>query len=215
MGGGISKSQNQLNNVATQQQANSNAFTTEGQTLLNEGQAQQSPLANFLQSIIGGNSTTTNQAIAPEIGNITRATNATRENIYDTTAPGAGRDVLLGENQRNQGTAVASATNDAFLKAFPELAQLGAGNTQTGLGLTGAGITSLGNSASTTGAVLSSQEQQKAATTQLLGGLASTAGSIATGGLSPSVTGKASSGGGGGGTGGGGGAAGNLSLIHI
>lgn len=196
-GGGISSSQDTLKSDASSQSAQASQLQGESQGLLATGQAQQAPLANFLQSIIGGNSTATQQAIAPAIGNITNATNKTREGIFDTTAPGAGRDVLLGQNQQSQGAQVAGAQNSAFLNAFPALAQLGQGNIQSGLGLTGASISSLGNSATTTGNVLNSQVQQKAQTTQLIGSLASTAGDIATGGLGSFA--KAGSGGGGGG----------------
>lgn len=191
-GGGISASQQNLANISATQQTQSTQLGQEGQNLITEGQAEQSPLANFLRGVIGGNSTQINQAIAPALGNIAKSTNATAENIYDTTAPGAGRDSLLGQNLINQGTQVASTTNNAFLSAFPELAALSGQNTSAGLGLTGASITSLGNSASSTGQVLNSQEQQKAATDQLFGGLASTAGTIATGGLGPGI-GKAAS----------------------
>lgn len=183
MGGGnnIKQSQGQEQTIAQQQSATSAQLANEGQSLIDTGKAQQAPLVNFLQGIIGGNSTTTNQALAPVIGNITQQTNANREKIFDTTAPGAGRDVLLGENQRSQGTQVASATNQTFLQAFPELAALSSGNTNAGLGLTGAGITSLSNSASTTGSVLQSQEQQKANQLSAFTGLAGIAGNIATG----------------------------------
>lgn len=180
--GGINNSQNTLNGVAQQQSAQSSALSAQGSSLINEGQSDQSPLQNFLRSIVGGNSTTTNAAIAPAIGNITTATNANKEAIYDSTAPGAGRDVLLGQNQLNKGAEIASTTNNTFLSAFPELAQLAGANTSAGLGLTGAGITSLGNSASTTGSVLNAQEQQKANTVSAFGSLAGAAGTAAGGG---------------------------------
>ena len=180
--GGINNSQNQLNSIASTQTATGTQLGTEGQSLINQGQAEQAPLVNFLQGIIGGNSTDTQQAIAPALGNIAKTTQATKENIYDTTAPGAGRDVLLGQNQINKGTEVASATNNAFLQAFPELASLSGQNTSAGLGLTGAGITSTGNGAQTTGSVLNSQEQQKASTLNAFGQLAGAAGT-AVGGL--------------------------------
>lgn len=199
MGGGISASQQNLANTSATQAAQAATLNQEGQSLVQQGQADQNPLQNFLKGIIGGDSTATNQAIAPVIGNITKQTNATRENIYDTTAPGAGRDVLLGQNLQNQGSQVASATNSAFLSAFPELAQLGATNTSAGLGLTGASISSLGNSATTSGTVLNSQVQQKAQSTQLLGSLASTAGDIATGGVSGASKAATQAAGGGGG----------------
>lgn len=185
MGGGndIKNSQSQEQSIAQQQLDASKQLGTEGTTLINQGEAEKSPLSNFLRAIIGGDSTTTNTALAPVIGNITKTNNATKENIYTSTAPGAGRDVLLGEAARDKGTAVASATNDAYLKAFPELASLGAGETSAGLGLTGAGITSTSNAATTTGDVLKSQEQQKASTLDLFGQLAGTAGKVVTGGV--------------------------------
>ncbi len=178
-GGGIDSSQNSLKSVAGQQDATGQALLAQSQQLIDKGQAEQAPLVNFLKGIMGGNSTQTQQTLAPVIGNITNATNANREQIFSSTAPGAGRDVLLGENQRSQATQVAGATNQTFLQAFPELAGLAGGNTNAGLGLTGAGITSTGNSASTTGNLLNAQEQQKANSLNAWTGLA---GTIATGG---------------------------------
>lgn len=177
-GGGIKNSQGQLQGIAGQQQTNASNFGAQGQTLINEGQTQQTPLVDFLHKLISGDSTTTSQALAPVVGNITAGTNANREHIFDSTAPGAGRDLLLGQNQLNQGTQVAQATNQTFLQAFPELAQLASGNTQAGLALTGAGVTSLGNAGTTTGSVLNSQEQQKASTLNLFGQLAGAAGGL-------------------------------------
>ena len=180
-GGGISNSQNQLNQTSALQAQTSQQLANEGQTLINEGQAETSPLQNFEKSIIGGNSTATNSALAPALGTIANQTAQTKEQIYDTTAPGAGRDVLLGQATQAQGTQVAGLENQTFLQAFPELASLASGNTSAGLGLTGAGITSLSNSATTTGSVLNSQEQQKASTLNAFGSLAGAAGTAAGG----------------------------------
>lgn len=175
-GGGIKNSQNQLNQTSALQAQTSQQLAGEGQQLINTGQAEQQPLVNFLKSIIGGNSTATNEALAPALGTIANQTRQNREAIYDTTAPGAGRDVLLGQNTLNEGTQVAQLKNNTFLQAFPELASLAGANTSAGLGLTGAGITSLSNAATTTGAVLNSQEQSKASTLGAFGALAGAAG---------------------------------------
>jgi len=175
-GGGIKQSQNTLQGVAGQQQGTASLLGAEGQAFLKQGQAEQQPLVDFLHKIIGGDSVSTNQALAPALANITGQTVTNRENIYDQSAPGAGRDVLLGENQRSQGQQVAGLTNQAFLSAFPELAQLGQGNINTSLGLTGGGITSLANSATTTTNVLNEQQQQKASTLNFFGQLAQAAG---------------------------------------
>lgn len=179
--GGIKNSQNQLNAITQQQLGTASTVNQEGQQLLATGQADQAPLVSFLQSIIGGNSTATNSAIAPALGTIQQQTNANRENIYDNTAPGAGRDVLLGQNQLSEGAQVSSLKNNTFLQAFPELAALSGQNTSAGLGLTGAGITSTSNAAQTTGSVLNSQEQQKASTINAFGSLAGAAGTAAGG----------------------------------
>ena len=186
MGGSskIDQSQAQEQAIAAQQAATGQQLAAQGQQYLNQSQADQSPMETFLRGIIGGNSTNTNQAIAPVIGNIAQQTNANRESIYGSTAPGAARDVLLGQNTLNQGTQVASAKNSAFLNAFPQLASLGQQNAATGLNLTGGGITSTGNSGSTTNNVLKSQQQQKANALNAFTGLAGVAGNIATGGLS-------------------------------
>ncbi len=218
-GGGIKSSENTLKGDAATQSAvagnltkTGDNFLTQGSSVVNQGLAEQNPLVSFLQKIIGGDSTATSQAIAPVVGNITNQSVQNRERIFDSTAPGAGRDVLLGQNELNKGTQIAGATNQTFLQAFPELAALG-GQTAglglnisgTGLGAEGAGITSLSNSVNTTGKVLSAQEQQKSNTLGAITGLAGIAGGIATGGFGG--TGLLSlfkgSGGGSGGSGGG------------
>lgn len=184
MGGGGSKIDNtqaQLQSTAATQAATGAKLAGEGEQLINTGQAEQAPLVSFLKSIIGGNSTTTNQALAPVLGTIAHQTTTNREHIFDSTTPGAARDVLLGQNKLNEGAEIAGSTNDVFLKAFPQLAALASGNTNAGLGLTGAGITSTGNGASTTGTVLNAQEQQKANQMSAFTGLAGTAGKLVTG----------------------------------
>ncbi len=206
-GGAIQNSENQLGTNAGLQSAQASTLSSEGQglfgtgsSLISTGQSQQAPLASFLQKIIGGDSVATSQAIAPAIANITQSTNANRENIFSNTAPGAGRDILLGENTRSQGTQVAGATNSTFLQAFPALAALGGQNISQGLGaigagtgLSGQGITSLQNSTNTTSNLLQNQKQDKAQLMSNITGLASLAGGIATGGLSTAAT-KAASG---------------------
>lgn len=184
MGGNnkIDRSENQLQSIADAQRSAGARLGDQGQSLINTGQEQQAPLVSFLQSIIGGNSTTTNQALQPVLSNITRQTAQNREHVYDQIGPGAARDVVLGENLRSQGAQTAQATNDVFLKAFPELASLSGQNTNAGLGLTGAGITSTGNSASTTGTVLNEQQRRKQSQLEAFSGLAGAAGNIATGG---------------------------------
>lgn len=182
--GGIKQSESNLQSTANAQAAQGLQLGAQGQSYLAKGQAEQQPLVNFLQSIIGGNSTTTNQAIAPVIKNITDQTTANRAHIFDTVAPGAGRDVALAQNLQSQGGQIASATNSTFLGAFPQLAALSSGNTNAGLGLTGAGITSTSNGATTTGHILSAQQQQKSSQLSAITGLAGIAGNVATGGLS-------------------------------
>lgn len=208
-GGGIKQSQNDLSAITGQQKAQSLALSQQGGDLIAKGQSYLSPLENFTRSILGGNQQATNQVLAPALTNISDNAAQTKQHIYDSTGPGVGRDVLLGENQRNTGGQIAQLKNQAFLQSFPELASLSGGETSAGLGLTGAGVTSLGNAATSTGTVLNSKVQQKSATLGALGNLAGAAG-FALGGplggsLAKGIFGKAAGGGGASGGGGGGG----------
>jgi hypothetical protein len=185
-GGGIKQSENQLAGISAQQLSEGSTLFGEGQQFIGQGQADISQLQNVLQGIVGGNSTQTNQAIAPLLGNISRTSAATKEKIMDTTAPGAGRDVLLGQVQLGQGQQVAGATNQAYESALQGLGTLGQGQVNAGLGLSNSGIGSTSNAATTTNAILNAQEQQKASAMQAFTGIAGIAGNLATKGISPS-----------------------------
>lgn len=182
--GGIKSSQNQLRSDASAQAQTAATAQAQSQASLDRAQGYEQPLVGFLQNIIGGDANKRNQSMAPALSAITHTTAANRENIYNQLPAGAARDYALAENERNHGSQVAAITNQTFLSAFPTLASLGGENNNLGLSLLGAGITSQGNSALTTGTVLNSQEQQKANAFGAFNSLAGAAGVGLSGGLS-------------------------------
>lgn len=160
--GGIDQSQNQLSGIS-QTQANTAALAQQqSQDQYRRSQELEQPLVGFLQRIIGGDPTVTNQALAPGLSNISHAAARSKEQIYSQLPAGAARDYALAQLPMNTNNQVAQLENSTYLNAFPTLANLGNQNANLSLGLLGAGITSTANSAMTTGTVLQSQEQQKA-----------------------------------------------------
>ena len=180
-GGNVKNSRAQQNQIIADQRAQAADLQQKSNASLARGQAYQEPLVQFLQGIIGGNSTTTNQAMAPILGQISTRNQQAGEQIRTQIPAGAARDYALAGLARDKGAQVAGATNSTFLSAFPQLAQIGGQETNTGLQTTGASISSRGNAGSGASSLLQSDIQQQSNKMNAITGLASTAGSIATG----------------------------------
>lgn len=182
MGGGkVKESRAQENQIIADQRAQAASLQQESNASMARGQAYQEPLVQFLQSIIGGNSTTTNQAMAPVLGQIATRNQQAGEQIRSQLPPGAARDYALAGLTRDKGAQVAGATNSTFLSAFPQLAQIGGQEKGVGLQQTGASISSRGNASTGASNVMAQDVQQQQNKMNAITGLASTAGSIATG----------------------------------
>ena len=180
-GGNVKNSRAQSNEIIAEQRAQAAALQQQSNASMARGQAYQEPLVQFLQSIIGGNSTTTNQAMAPVLGQIATRNQQAGEQIRTQLPAGAARDYALAGLARDKGAQVAGATNSTFLSAFPQLAEIGGRETNTGLQTTGASISSRGNAGTGAANVMAQDVRQQEAKMNAITGLASTAGSIATG----------------------------------
>ena len=132
-GGNVKNSRAQSNQIVADQREQAADLQQKSNASLARGQAYQEPLVQFLQSIIGGNSTTTNQAMAPILGQISTRNQQAGEQIRTQIPAGAARDYALAGLARDKGAQVAGATNSTFLSAFPQLAQIGGQETNTGL----------------------------------------------------------------------------------
>jgi len=180
-GGNVKNSRAQSNQIVADQREQAADLQQKSNASLARGQAYQEPLVQFLQGIIGGNSTTTNQAMAPVLGQIATRNQQAGEQIRTQLPAGAARDYALAGLARDKGAQVAGATNSTFLSAFPQLAQIGGQETNTGLQATGASISSRGNAGTGAANVFAQDVRQQEAKMNAITNLASTAGSVFTG----------------------------------
>jgi hypothetical protein len=128
-------------------------------------------------------------ALGPQLGNIATQTKQASSNIYNTVAPGAGRDYALAQNQIGQGQQASGLINNAFTQGLTGNANIGSQDLQQALQYLGAGIgsgsqaTSASTQSGQIGGQLSDQAaQRKASTMSFLGSLAGAAGTAAGGG---------------------------------
>lgn len=180
-GGNVKNSRAQSNQIVADQREQAADLQQKSNASLARGQAYQEPLVQFLQGIIGGNSTTTNQAMAPVLGQIATRNQQAGEQIRTQLPAGAARDYALAGLARDKGAQVAGATNSTFLSAFPQLAEIGGRETNTGLQTTGASISSRGNAGTGAANVMAQDVRQQEAKMNAISNLASTAGSVASG----------------------------------
>jgi hypothetical protein len=174
--GGIDNSQRQLQETSRLQADTAARAQAMSEDQYAKSQEYLNPLVGHLQSLIHGDPLATNQAIAPGLTNISRAAAQGKEAIYDQIPAGAARDYALSQLPLQTAGQVAQLQNQTYLSAFPTLASLSGQSANLSLGLLGAGVTSQGNSAITTGTVLQSQEQQKANAMGAFNALAGAAG---------------------------------------
>ncbi len=178
---GSSSGENQLSAASSQSEATSQQLLSLAQQRYAKADSLNAPLVGLDQSIIGGNSTATQQALAPAIAAISKSTEANKEQIMDSTGPGAARDNALAQNQLTQGSEIAGTTNQNWLQAFQSLSNI-AGQ-QYGVAATqlGGGLSSENTAVSASGQLAQNQSEGKASTMGFLGQLAGAAGTAAAG----------------------------------
>jgi hypothetical protein len=198
MGGGPSQqSTNTQNQIMSQELANSqqqtqleNQYLQFAQQRMNKGDVLLQPLINRYTALTSGDPNAVISAAGPELGNIARSGQAAKEQIYNTVAPGAGRDVALAQLPLQQNTQTAGYLNNIINNAYTGIGQLGAAEQGLSLQQTGAaqGFAGIGTSqASLAGNTAFNQQQiaaqNKASTMGFLGSLAGAAGGALTGGM--------------------------------
>jgi hypothetical protein len=174
--GGNSSGEQALQSESSQSQATSQQLIQLAQSRYAQADQLNAPAVGLYQGIVGGNAADTQKALAPAIANITQSTEANKEQIFDSTAPGAARDNALAQNKISQGSEIASTTNTDWLSAFQGLSniagqQYGVAGTQLGGGLSSQNA-AIGASSN----LAQNQSQGKAATLGFLGSLAGAAG---------------------------------------
>jgi hypothetical protein len=206
--GGSGNTQKQQEALTQQQIALGQQQAGIGQQYIDLSQAQlqrstnlQQPLVDFYTGITQGNSQSKIAAASPVLGQIANSTKQAEANIYNTIPAGAGRDEALAQAQIGQGQQNASTLNSTFNTALQQLAAMGTGSTQAGLGLASAGFTGLAAPGLQQGQqglanVAQEQNQQKASTMGFFGSLVGAAGNAASGGVLGSLGGGSSGGGG-------------------
>ena len=180
--------------MATQAGAQSQDFLSEMQALI-------APYIQQQQALAGGNAKAALTAAMPALSPITQGYTAAREQIANQLPAGAARDYALTQLPIQKNAQIGQTLSALVAQAPQNLAQVGSGFGSLGLqeqgaqlsALSGAGSSYAGQANTYTNA-LNAQEQAKASTMGFLGDIVSTAGMVATGGLS----GAAKMGGGGG-----------------
>ncbi len=187
MGGPKKEDTSLERDTARQQIALGNKLADQSQTRLDTQTAYEQPLVSFLQGIIGGDTASKIRTAQIPITQLSKGSAQARENILDTQPAGAARDFALAGLKRDQASQTSGFLNDAYLKAFPMLAQIGTGDAQIGLQELGGGLRATEGGAQGISSVNQRAANQKSSTLGLIGGLASTAGNIATGGISGAI----------------------------
>jgi hypothetical protein len=184
MGGGPSQQTlNTQSGISTQQQSIANQ--AEQASLQNQAQmtALQQPLIAQQTALASGDRNAALTASMPSISQISGGYNAAKEQIMSNILPGPAQTAALANLETQKDTTIGNAQASAVQQAPGILANIGSGLGAFSIQQLGASLSGLSGAASTNQSVLQSQTQQQAAKLGLLGSLAGTAGSVATGGF--------------------------------
>ncbi len=176
-GGGAQNQQNAITQQGLQQSAEQFQASQADKARMN---ALEAPAIANYQSLISGDPAVATAAAQPIISNVTSGYNAAKESIFNTVAPGAGRDYALAQLPVQANAAISSGITSQTLAAYDKLANLGAGLGSFSLQELGAGSNLLGQASNSNQSVMSAQEQSKASTMgflgQIVGGVAGNSG---------------------------------------
>ena len=134
------------------------------------------PFIDFNTQIASGDRNAMMTAAGIPLSNLQQQYNQSRSNVYDTVAPGIGRDVALTQGARDFGNGNASYLNDAFTQAMRNLYGAGNDSGQMGLQQTGASLNAFQGSNASNQNLINNATQRKASTMGAFGSLANLAG---------------------------------------
>lgn len=161
---GIQNDTSQLASIAGQQQNNSNQ-------LFNLAFPGMATAQNFYQTLASGDPTAIARATAPATQQINQAQTGAREQIMNNAPSGGEKNLALEQSRVAQGQQTGQLGSQAYLNAFPSLAQMGAQGVGQSTQAAGTGISGYGAANQGQGQLGSLQVQQKGADMGLLGGL--------------------------------------------
>jgi len=175
VGGPSQSTQNQQAAITSQQLDISKAQEAQSEADVARRNKLEAPAINFLTGVTSGDRTSLMTALAPLVSNVTSGATTAKEQILDTTSPGAARDLALSNLEQNTQSSVANLKNTTFTGALDKLANIGAGLGSFSLQETGAALSGLTGASSSNQALANMQGAGKSSTLDFLGTLAGAA----------------------------------------
>lgn len=151
----------------------------------------QKPFIDFNTKIASGDRNSMLTASAVPLSNLDKQYNQSKSTVYDTVAPGIGREAALTQAAMQHGDSTAGYLNDAYTKSLQNLYGAGTEAGDTGLQQTGAAYRGYEGSNQAAQQLQQNATQRKAATMGAFGSLANLAG----GGIFGALAGGKSGGG--------------------
>ncbi len=137
------------------------------------------PSIDRYQAIASGDRSARLSAVAPQIGEIDRGYQATKDSIFDSISPGPARDYALAQMERGRNTAKTGFMNEAVQSSYDKLANIASGLGSFSLSELGASLRGGEGAASSNQATMQNEAQRKQAQMGFFGDLAKTAGGVA------------------------------------
>lgn len=144
-------------------------------------QALMQPAIDFNKAITSGDKGSLMTAAAPYISQITGAGKKAREDIFESTSPGAARDVALADVAKSTRAGGASTINQLMLEAPDKLANIGSGIGSFALNEAGAAIQGGQGASAANQAIMQAESAKKASTMGFIGELAGAGGTALAG----------------------------------
>ncbi len=184
MGGGNKRraAEQEQRNIFQQQKDIADFFMGQSKEELARRREMQKPVYDYYMKLASGDPTQIMTASAVPLANLSKMTQQAKANIMEM-APGAARTAALGQLNREAAGQQSTFLNQSYLSAFPALQGLAAESGSMGLQTGGAGFRGIEGAANTNKQLMDIYQQQKASQGQLIGSLASMAGTVATGGM--------------------------------
>lgn len=150
--------------IAQQQEQNSTAALQKSNTL-------EQPAINLYSALTSGDPKAALTADAPVLGQISAGYQASKDSIFNSIAPGAGRDYALSELNVQSNAAKSSSLANQTAGAFDKLANIGAGYGAFSLNEVGASLNAYSGANAGLNQVGQQQAAAKASTMSFLGSL--------------------------------------------
>ena len=181
---GQSNAQKQMtqSQISTQQQQNQIAQTAQAESEQDRARrvALEQPAIDKYTALASGDKTEALKASMPVLSQVSQGYAAAKQSIFNSLPPGASRDKAMADLETQKFTTTAGTQAQMVADAPDKLANIGAGLGSMSLQELGAALGANQGAATTASNVVGQQNEMKAQNLQLLGGLAGTAGSVAT-----------------------------------